>query len=206
MTTRERVIEMHKHTPCATLQVMGDACGVTRERVRQILKGKPTFLKHCIDCGNFFATRAHHALRCPDCRWTLICCQVCGKFTWRYTSDVLRDPNIALFCSRSCASKGQPKHGWRGPKRKPETPWVLMWHLYTKCALTSRQISEQLGVKLITVYKALRTMKRRGTGMRYVHNRQRPAAFYMTGLGDAVNDVGEPWVGEARSTTSSSKE
>ena len=60
-SVRDKVIELRKSMPCASNQTIADKVGVSRERVRQILKssGLPTrkYYATCSECGKKIQSR-----------------------------------------------------------------------------------------------------------------------------------------------------
>ncbi len=139
MTARDVVIELRKINQCATLQVIGDAVGVTRERVRQILSdaGLPTahwkqrYL--CIVCGGEIKDRRRRYRHSPFCSnecshkyyYLTLICDMCGKPFERQVSHILMYPsrmnkkNPALnmrqsitVCSKQCHGRWLSKHRW----------------------------------------------------------------------------------------------
>ncbi len=112
--------------PYATLEEIGLVFGVTKERVRQILKraGLPTkhlydYPQHeCLNCHRLFGS---YALRnrtfCSDsCRWQycypLVKCDFCHIFFRRRRSYVERTKKRAgrIYCSQRCFGKWFAEH------------------------------------------------------------------------------------------------
>lgn len=132
------VAKLRKQNPCFTLQQIGDlAGGISRERVRQILKDKnmPTIhersMNHrCANCNQKFYNWSKTAVFCSmDCRKEysrgLFTCDYCGRVFKRHVSQVAKNMrmhpeinNPHVFCDRHCFGKYVAKlHGF---KRKPE--------------------------------------------------------------------------------------
>jgi hypothetical protein len=113
--TREKVIELKKANPLRTLASIGSECGISGERVRQILIAAhiPTerHLKWvCHTCGKPICFGSIH---CRDCynkshRVTLVCA-VCGKTFQRCLSECrartkergYKHPELS-YCSQQC--------------------------------------------------------------------------------------------------------
>ena len=93
----ERVLSLRAKNPCATLQEVAAAVGVTRERVRQILlrAGEPTrhhverALNVCMECGKPTQKEVFCGM---DCRhnhaWPLVACDGCGVLFRKSASDI----------------------------------------------------------------------------------------------------------------------
>ena len=119
--TRDKVIQSRLTYPELTLAAIGDKCGVSRERVRQILKvaqlptksqgyGTKTF-QHCPGCNKQY--RGSYTHYCASCRHietgTLIPCAHCGKLKLvpntliRYRAKHPESYNPGqYFCKRTC--------------------------------------------------------------------------------------------------------
>jgi hypothetical protein len=125
----DKVVNLRMKNPCMTLQSMGDIFGLTRERIRQILKSenKPTvhLRQHfiCTVCGIEFLKRkgdCNNAFCSAECyhRWTkenekiIIPCFHCGKLierNYREVKHVLKRGYKQFFCNRSCLAKNMVK-------------------------------------------------------------------------------------------------
>jgi len=125
---KKRVKNIRRNNPCATLQVIGDEVGLSRERVRQILKKEGLTTAHYIESPYKFF--------CPECgkptRWKFcnkqcrdkylyipVTCDNCGKINYRLQSTVLYRVKNKLnlynghyFCNKRC--QGQ----WMGKQNK----------------------------------------------------------------------------------------
>ena len=127
---RQLIFDYRESHPHATLQVIGEEFGISRERVRQILKkaGKATkadriYKTHpCSDCGE--PVRASLKPRCPDCsnawrknRITTLACSYCGKLTQKETWRVQESPTGKFFCSIKCSN-----HRSTTPRSKKALP------------------------------------------------------------------------------------
>ncbi len=127
----DHVVRIRRANPCATLQEIGDKCGVTREAVRQLLTkaGLPTkgFRQQylCCVCGGLISDRvrrsSHSPFCSPECYHKYhnveMVCGYCGKTVERRVSDILVYPTrrnsdkCHSFCSRTCYQvwrKGRP--------------------------------------------------------------------------------------------------
>ena len=127
--SNNRVIELRKENPDMTLKAIGEKVGVTRERVRQILKreGLPTVSTNghttsyrvprgkCVTCGNEIGLDRHISAKyCSrECTQTkrqaisFITCYRCGKVKSRPKNEAKQraKKNKPTYCSRSCSSK-----------------------------------------------------------------------------------------------------
>jgi len=121
---RARIVEMREKNQCATLQQIGDKFGLSRERVRQILKGEHSSTKHygygsrtyCSQCGG----RIHPSNRsgwCQKCyhskAWTLVECEVCGTMFSKRVSELASRArtgrSFPRFCGRRCLGRATAK-------------------------------------------------------------------------------------------------
>ncbi len=119
MINQEAVIAIRVKNPCATLENIATPLGITRERVRQILKGhglptthwkpkKPEYV--CFNCGTI--THRKSSLCSPKCRHEycnpLVECYNCGNLFRKRQSYLKRqaiDPRYTKkrdFCSLKC--------------------------------------------------------------------------------------------------------
>ena len=116
------IINHRLNNLCATQQEIADSVGLSRERVRQILKKEhaPTrsysFGKGvvCSRCGGRRTSGHLHCMKCHHELHTVpIVCPSCGKISYRWQSQVLyRIKKINqknFFCSRSCFYKFRQK-------------------------------------------------------------------------------------------------
>jgi hypothetical protein len=146
MSTATKVIELRVRHPEATLRALGDAVGVTYERVRQILNENnlPTKssvfhakeLRRCKYCGlQFDCPASSKQLFCSrQCREIYIrlnnrilleCC-VCHKLFYRslrFYKRAMKSPKYRtkqVFCSRQCLGHYVGKHNGRGAQKLME--------------------------------------------------------------------------------------
>ena len=118
---RESVVTIRKKNPCATLAQIGDKVGISRERVRQILKsegGKTRHLdiKHqyyCLNCAKVFKSYSSKNPKWCSllCRHEYSCipvtCNICGKLFRKKQSALVAQSNDSRYrgndyCSRKC--------------------------------------------------------------------------------------------------------
>ena len=123
MTTRERIRAEYAADPTLTLQAVGDRVGVTRERVRQIVKDeriaidRTTRLAKCYRCHNdFLAGDLDELHRCPDCRWRAFShqrrsrhCTWCGAIFWMQPSQIRKSTGVDNV-NRNRRAKGLPTY------------------------------------------------------------------------------------------------
>ena len=131
-TNRELVNQLRLHHSDWTLQQIGDKVGLTRERVRQILKtsGSKTkkiypVLNKCIDCGKKKSGTYHS--RCQKCLYiknsVFRSCTQCGTVN-RYQPGLVKRTKIN-FCSRICHGKWLGQNFGRGRGKKSKMNKVL---------------------------------------------------------------------------------
>ena len=130
---RNHVIKLRQKSPCMTLQAIGEKCGVTKERVRQILQSEEMETKHidtktkyyCSRCGKRIVdtstrkdgTKLPRKL-CKNCydEWhhVKVTCSVCGK-EFEIKTGVLmarlrRSKSKKIICSAVCRGKAISKY------------------------------------------------------------------------------------------------
>jgi len=81
-----------------TYEKIGDIVGLTKERIRQILKKEAPKLT-----GHSFVKRTLWG------KQKTITCKTCGKEFTRYASVIRHAKYPARFCSRKCYNKPKPK-------------------------------------------------------------------------------------------------
>lgn len=112
----EKVLAMRKVTPCISMQEIGEKLGITRERVRQILKsaGQPT--KHyvarhmCAGCGRKLQSnnKSGYCQKCSKERNRIpLVCDECSTLFYRTKAEVLNRAKQngyegKVFCSKHC--------------------------------------------------------------------------------------------------------
>ncbi len=142
------VIEIRKVNPCALLKDIGDKVGVTRERVRQILKraNLPTrhyiIKRHCAKCGVPVAGGVKYCAKCHhELHHVKLICDTCGIMFERKLSHILAYPSrmnkrnstlnmkqVGIFCTKKCFGKWAGNHF--GFKTHPENiPSGEKWRL-----------------------------------------------------------------------------
>ena len=130
---RNHVIKLRQKSPCMTLQAIGEKCGVTKERVRQILQSEEMETKHidtktkyyCSRCGKRIVdtstrkdgTKLPRKL-CKNCydeaHHVKVTCSVCGK-EFEIKTGVLmarlrRSKSKKIICSAVCRGKAISKY------------------------------------------------------------------------------------------------
>ena len=130
---REHAIKLREKSPCMTLQAIGDKCGVSKERVRQILQSEGMETKHvdtrtkyyCSRCGKrilepYNRTNGTKTLKklCNTCyhEWhhVKVICSVCGK-EFEIKTGALMDrlrssKSKEIICSIACRNKAKCKY------------------------------------------------------------------------------------------------
>lgn len=174
------IIRVRSNNPCATLQEIGDRFGITRERVRQILKEAgeqtrayvQTYL--CYHCGKNLGRRKkvfcnkqcqhdYYHMRVP--------CEICGQLS-EYSIAVLawrvkhmKHKQKLFFCSRVCHGKWlaanygftvYPEHATGRPKK---WDYSKVYDLRDSKGWGAIKIGRALGMPVPTVSKIL--IKRR---------------------------------------------
>ena len=140
MTRDSTLIALRQANPCLTLQAVGDKYGITKERVRQVLKGagQPTRRYYpskevlCLNCGQ--ATKRERY--CSDKCWheythPLMECSYCGTLFRRNAKQIISQLSYGhkkthLFCSKRCQGKWLAQHyGFK--KKYNETAIRATW-------------------------------------------------------------------------------
>ena len=144
-TARKQVVSLKRSYPCYTLQAIGDKVGVSRERVRQILKSAGEHTKAwrpkrlCANCGKKLIHRYHPANDRKERFCSKECysqyhhitleCELCHKFFRRVISEILHYDDAShrynhTFCSRQCFGRWLGLHYGRGrPKGGKNNAW-----------------------------------------------------------------------------------
>lgn len=133
MSTQTEAIRLRQENPTWTLQQIGDVVGVSRERVRQVLKKNSIQTIHyiekpyCKNCGN--PAKPRRKFCGPKCRYDYgqveIVCIVCGVKKQRSTAwynRMLKDPSYTgngsrVFCSKKCFGYYAGKNWSKGGRR-----------------------------------------------------------------------------------------
>ena len=134
------IIQAKVNNPCATLEQVGSKFGITRERVRQILKRAGTSTTRynyrakmtCPRCGQKKYSASNY---CPKCYRGLhnvtLQCINCGTYFERNQSQFLYQVNNPrykghFFCNRKCLGKyiGN-NYGWGNPNHPIHTTQLI---------------------------------------------------------------------------------
>ncbi len=131
MSTREEAIALRRKYPCMTLEVIGAKCGVTRERVRQVLsaEGLETVALHkhyhiCPECHcKVFAK--WRTFCSPTCHWryhhVTVQCSNCGALRVRLASHIevaaRRGFAAHFFCNKFCHGQWLGKNYGNGHRK-----------------------------------------------------------------------------------------
>jgi DNA-directed RNA polymerase subunit RPC12/RpoP len=111
---KDQVIELRQKRLCSTCQDIATRVGISRERVRQILKraGLPTLRYRapylCADCGKPLNRINNKSGLCLECRIKSnrvpLICDTCGKLFYRKKAEIMSQsqPHTGFFCSKSC--------------------------------------------------------------------------------------------------------
>lgn len=180
MMNSEGVIEERARSPCATLQQIGDRFGITRERVRQVLKrgGKDTcnakfryYKEHprtiCPDCGGVKGGSAQRCWRCwQKSRLIPVACSYCGQITMRNAKRVINDIQKGakyFFCNHHCRGKWLGhNHGFRPGNRitKPRKwDYELVWQTHLDTGYGLSRLSRLLNIPRQSIGGILRKMR-----------------------------------------------
>ena len=163
---RERLLAAHQRNPCWTLARLGQAEGITRQRVHQLLAKEgihlatPTYKslakaasRHCRLCGLPLSRETRYDT-CSSCRQAnavvMLPCEQCGRLFPRRGSQAsyrIKNPRYRgrFFCSLACNyqwRKGRP----RGlAKRFPRLRQVLAIYSQGPPHPTIRELARRLG-------------------------------------------------------------
>jgi hypothetical protein len=169
----DKVIELRRASPCATLQEIGDKVGLSRERVRQILAKEELSTNHCVvnrdcsECGKHIRSNNKTGM-CDDCLYKmnaipLVCSnENCGKLFYRRKYIILRNvrryPGKYVFCSKKCQGEHLSKHsGFNSHHPVPfmprKTNTLSIRHL-TRLGFTAKEIRGFTNLPLRTIYHA----------------------------------------------------
>ena len=114
----KKVTEARNSNPCATLQEIADRHGVSKERIRQVLKkarlptGRIYQTYECLNCGKDMGPRPYRKFCAFECyhaySYIKIACAVCGvlkeynakQVVWRRAHGKKRTG--VFFCSKRC--------------------------------------------------------------------------------------------------------
>ena len=130
-SVREHAIKLREKSPCMTLQAIGDKCGVSKERVRQILQSEGMETKHidtsikyyCSRCGKRVFDQYHRNNGKPrglcyycsqEWHHVKVICSVCGKEfeikTGTLMARLRRSKSKEIICSIACRNKAKCKY------------------------------------------------------------------------------------------------
>ncbi len=128
-SAREAVLELHRKHPCLFLREIGDKVGITRERVRQILKAERITERGkskrgrfftCNDCGRLYrfsyVAGSNSKIYCSSCfptrkgrTYITLVCEICGTEFPRELSLVKKRlcgrGGQHIFCHKHCQGK-----------------------------------------------------------------------------------------------------
>ena len=191
MTDRSAIVATRRRNPCATLQEIGDKYGVTKERIRQILKEKGEATRHwtarsaartgnvCPSCGGW---KEDISVRCLNCyrlkqraergsTLVPVSCDWCGKITWRYPAWVIRSANSPRhkghqFCNRRCqGSWVGTNYGFgvrrRGGPGRPRTFDYDAAWALREAGHSGPEVARIMGISLPNVYNAWHAARRK---------------------------------------------
>ncbi len=127
MSNRTKVVELRVNNPCWSATHIAGVVGLSRERIRQILRGnglptaavgygKKTIVEmECNYCHKKFQGHSYALFCSRECRYDYhrvnLVCEVCGVvFSRRYASIRSRycegrDTTDHIFCSKRCQGK-----------------------------------------------------------------------------------------------------
>jgi len=164
---RLNAIRARRNNPCATLQRIGDRFGITRERVRQILKeaGKstvswrPTYI--CQNCGkemlgNNRQVKTFCSKKCwIDYHQVPIECEMCGEIFYVRQSIVLskHKSHNPRFCSNTCQGKWLGENYGKGKQCKWD--WSRVYELRDSTGWGAIRIGRALDIPFSTVNRIL---------------------------------------------------
>lgn len=160
--------QMARDNPCLSRSAIAVKFGISRERVRQLLKkhGERTKRyapkksnRRVCRCGNEFY--GGHSCYCPDCRAIPIICDNCGKLFARHIMDILRQYNpedplakaSGFFCSLHCHGvwlgqgfgfRAHPENSRKG--KRNEERWNLVWQKHLETGFGAPKLARLLRV------------------------------------------------------------
>jgi len=168
-----KVVKYRQQHECEDMQAIADNFGITRERVRQILKnaGVRTTAssygrnKICPYCGK---AKTYAAKKCYKCAtsylYSGVACETCGKIIFMYTSLLIRRINKNgqqhFFCNHKChGSYLGKKYGFQkgysgmpGPRPKSRKwDWDKVLEMYK--VMSGTEVAKELGMSKGAVYQ-----------------------------------------------------
>ncbi len=112
------VIKTKVLNPCATLQQIGDKYGITKERIRQIIKplklptGQHARSSHdyiCPQCGSKKSYGSKLCRKCASPQYIPLACEVCGKVVYRnkkhYLYNITKGNYQHQYYSKQCQGR-----------------------------------------------------------------------------------------------------
>lgn len=153
--TAIQAIALRKSSPCLTAKEIGDKLGVSRERIRQILKrdSLPTLRYvskvYCANCGKrlLHGNKTGYCKKClPIIHSVPLVCDNCGKLFIRSQTEVIRDAKDSrytgrVFCSKQCQGSYAGKR--YGFAVHPENAGISKQRDYSPIIATSKQLRQQ---------------------------------------------------------------
>jgi len=175
------IIELRKANPCLTLDKVGRLTGVTRERVRQILRGvgmetkapRPKQQRYtCMMCGAVTINRRFCSREClSKDAWVEVACDECGRLKRIGKSALIARTkwNKHFYCSRVCAGKvigrtfGFAAHPENAAlaRYKRKYDYEMVWREHLETGFGSPRLSKRLGIPVSTINGILHKMRRR---------------------------------------------
>lgn len=150
--SHELIIKERKAIPCATLQQMSDKFGVSRERIRQILKYEnlPTrhYTKHlnCAKCGTriLLNNKSGYCHKClVEIHRIPLICDECGRLYYRSECQVIHTAKNkqyrgGQFCSNRCRNI----HRWRiiGLRNSRHSKQYIIVRWLTRLGFTPKDV------------------------------------------------------------------
>lgn len=178
-----KVVQLRQANPCASLQQIGSQVGISRERVRQILKRsqQPTRryirrqLYYCLVCGKSTPNKNWCSQQCKyEYSYPWVECTQCHNLFRRRASNIIhpaydaRYTGKGIFCSKKCRGiwltahygfAAFPEHAiHEGSKRKWD--YDLIWNKYVETHYGSKRLGRLLGISSHTIDPILRKLRK----------------------------------------------
>jgi len=159
---RQKVIKLRKLNPCLSNANIARLCGISRERVRVLLKEEglstrvPSKKKFCVICGKFIGYNATYCRNCSSKTIKIqVACSYCGNLIERNIKEIIHQINDLNyqhhFCDRKCFGKWFGKN--YGRRRKYD--YTQIWELHLQ-GYIGRQIGKMLNIPGNYVYDILK--------------------------------------------------